>query len=34
MEIFVSDISGEAAKDHLVDNYLKVIKKWNGVIDK
>ena len=34
MEIFVSDISGEAAKDHLVDNYLKVINKWNGVIDK
>ena len=33
MEIFVSDISGEAAKDHFVDNYLKVIDKWDGVIN-
>jgi hypothetical protein len=32
MEIFVSDISGEAAKDHFVDNYLKVIDKWDGII--
>lgn len=33
IEIFISDISGEAAKDHFVDNYLKVIDKWNGVIN-
>jgi len=32
IEIFISDISGEAAKDHFVDNYLKVIDKWDGVI--
>ena len=31
MEIFISDISGEAAKDHFVDNYLKVIDKWDGI---
>jgi len=33
VEIFISDISGEAAKDHFVDNYLKVIDKWDGVIN-
>ena len=33
MEIFVSDISGEAVKDHMVDKYLKVIDKWDGVIN-
>ena len=33
VEIFISDISGEAAKDHFVDNYLKVIDKWNGIIE-
>lgn len=32
VEIFISDVSGEAAKDHFVDNYLKVIDKWDGVI--
>jgi predicted lipase len=32
IEIFISDVSGEAAKDHFVDNYLKVIDKWDGVI--
>ena len=33
VEIFISDITGEAAKDHFVDNYLKVIDKWDGVIN-
>ena len=33
VEIFISDVSGEAAKDHFVDNYLKVIDKWDGVIN-
>jgi predicted lipase len=33
IEIFISDVSGEAAKDHFVDNYLKVIDKWDGVIN-
>jgi predicted lipase len=33
VEIFISDVSGEAAKDHFVDNYLKVIDKWNGIIE-
>jgi predicted lipase len=32
VEIFISDITGEAAKDHFVDNYLKVIDKWDGII--
>ena len=31
VEIFISDVSGEAIKDHMVDNYLKVIDKWNGI---
>ena len=31
VEIFISDVSGEAIKDHMVDNYLKVIDKWDGV---
>ena len=33
VEIFISDVSGEAIKDHMVDNYLKVIDKWDGVIN-
>jgi len=33
VEIFISDFSGEAVKDHMVDNYLKVIDKWDGVIN-
>ena len=33
VEIFISDVSGEAVKDHMVDNYLKVIDKWDGVIN-
>ena len=31
VEIFISDVSGEAIKDHMVDNYLKVIDKWDGI---
>ena len=31
VEIFISDVSGEAIKDHMVDNYLKVLDKWDGV---
>jgi len=30
-EMFISDITGEAVKDHMVDKYLEVINKWNGV---
>lgn len=33
-ELFISDFSGEAVKDHMVDNYLKAINKWDGVINK
>ena len=33
-EMFISDITGEAVKDHMIDKYLEVINKWNGVIDK
>jgi len=31
VEIFLSDVTGEAIKDHMVDNYLKVIDKWDGI---
>jgi len=31
VEIFISDVTGEAIKDHMVDNYLKVIDKWDGI---
>ena len=31
VEIFISDVTGEAIKDHMVDNYLKVLDKWDGV---
>ena len=31
VEIFISDVSGEAIKDHMVDNYLKVVDKWDGI---
>ena len=31
VEIFLSDVTGEAIKDHMVDNYLKVLDKWDGV---
>jgi len=31
VELFISDFSGEAIKDHMVDNYLKAIDKWNGI---
>lgn len=29
-ECFISDITGEAVKDHFCDNYIDIINKWNG----
>jgi len=31
VELFISDFSGEAIKDHMVDNYLKALDKWDGI---
>ena len=29
-ECFISDISGEAIKDHFCDNYIDIVNKWDG----